>query len=138
MLQPTSISLSSSSRPAISAGATNPASSVSTAPTQSSACPSEPTASNHATKNDTAIGVGIGVPLGVILLSGLAFRLYRERKSRIYLEQRFQSLQSSSPNNRGFKSAKGQDPAPILHELQTWERQPELPSESRAEIAERL
>lgn len=52
------------------------------------------------------------------------------------LEQRFQSLQMSSRDSRG--SLKGRDPAPTLHELQTWERQLELPSDSRAAITELL
>lgn len=61
-------------------------SSTATGPTASAACPTaHPTRSSHVPRSSKAVGVRVGVSLGVILLSTLCVLLYRQRKHRLEL-----------------------------------------------------
>lgn len=90
---------------------------------------------------DVAIGAGIGVPLGVILLAALAFLLYRERKSHRRLEEKLRSLESSpfkdyrKDTAQDVNGAQSQRYSSGPHELHHWARQPELHSQPRVEVA---
>ncbi|MCJ1265797.1 hypothetical protein MMC22_005678 [Lobaria immixta] len=48
--------------------------------------PSSDTTFKHATKHATTIGLGVGVPLGLLLLLSLGFLLYRELQRRSIIE----------------------------------------------------
>ena len=128
-----------------SSSATNSSSSTTSAtshPSISSA-PPQPSATQDSSSNKAvAIGAGVGVPLGVLLVAGFAYLWYlwhRERTSRRLLEKRLSTIQSSSLHDQNSKTpsegSTGYDHGLQIQELDYLPRRPELHSQSLVEVA---
>lgn len=83
--------------------------------------------------NTVAIVVGLGVPLGLLLISGLAWLLHREKQGRRLLEKKVHEMQASFQAQRPFhhdnKAGDFQ-----LSELHDVARRPELHSQPAVEL----
>lgn len=63
-------------------------------------------ASKGSKSSATAIGVGVGVPLGVLLISGLCFLLYKERKLRVKAETFVKNIGGTSESGHKDRTEK--------------------------------
>ncbi|KAL8797878.1 MAG: hypothetical protein Q9195_000230 [Heterodermia aff. obscurata] len=103
-------------------------SAVTSAPLQASASPHLSSSTKAA-----AIGAGIGVPLGVLLLAAFAYLWYRERVGRRQLERKLSAMQSPSGSS---KVPLGYERGAQIHELDHVQRHPELHSQARVDVAD--
>ena len=91
--------------------------------------------------NAVAIGAVIGVPLGLLLVTGLAWLLQREKRSRRPLEQKIQDMQASiqiheslGHNGNADRQAGNFQPS----ELHNLDRPSELHSQPTVELGQHL
>ncbi|OQE89388.1 hypothetical protein PENNAL_c0014G02924 [Penicillium nalgiovense] len=59
--------------------------------------------------NDVAVGAGVGVPLGVLLLTALAWALF-ERRKRLSVQAMVEGLQSQVVETAAYRNMQGQTP----------------------------
>ena len=76
--------------------------------------PINQSSSSPSSSHYIAIGAGVGVPLGVALLLGLGFLLYREHKQRLKLES---LLRDNLPRGKHEKVSQARAMDGIPHEL---------------------
>ena len=124
--QTTSLTFSNSQTPSIT--------SITSDSTSGAAQPESQPSTSH--RDTVALSAGLGVPLGMLLLTGMTWLLYREKRSRKLLEQKIRDMQASFQTQWSFGNM-DQMGRHQPSELHGFDRPPELHSRPLGELGER-